>query len=78
MALHLVGETLDRHRAFAGAQAGTLVSVFRGIYVDANDDIDKVVLDHAVRIARLPLSEGLPLWRHRGASGAGRGTGACS
>lgn len=51
MALHLVGETLDRHRAFAGVQAGTLVSVFRGIYVDANDDIDKVVLDHAVRIA---------------------------
>jgi serine/threonine-protein kinase HipA len=51
MALHLVGETLDRHRAFAAAQAGALVNLHRGIYVDATDDIDKVVLDHAVRIA---------------------------
>ena len=51
MALHLVGETLDRHRAHAAAQAGTLIPVFRGIYVDAQDDVDKVVLDHAIRIA---------------------------
>ena len=51
MALHLVGENLDRVRAHAAAQAGELVNLYRGIYVDANDDIDKVVLDHAVRIA---------------------------
>lgn len=51
MALHLVGETLDRHRAFAEAQARRLVSVYRGIYVDAGDDVDRQVLDHAVRIA---------------------------
>ena len=51
MALHLVGENLDRTRAHAAAQAGDLVNLYRGIYVDAIDDIDKVVLDHAVRIA---------------------------
>lgn len=51
MPLHLVGETLDKHRAHAGAQAGELLNLHRGIYVDANDDVDKVVLDHAVRIA---------------------------
>lgn len=51
MALHLVGETVDRHRAHAAAQAGEFLSLYRGVYVDAGDDIDKVVLDHAVRIA---------------------------
>lgn len=51
MALYLVGENLDRHRAHAGAQAGDLVSLVRGVYVDAADDINKTVMDHAVRIA---------------------------
>jgi serine/threonine-protein kinase HipA len=51
MALHLVGETLDRHRAHALAQAGELTPLIRGVYSDANDDIDAVVLAHAVRIA---------------------------
>ncbi len=51
MALHLVGETLDKHRAHAAVQTGELVNLHRGIYVDAQDDIEKVVLDHAVRIA---------------------------
>lgn len=51
MALHLVGETLDRHRAHALARTGKLLSLHRGVYVDADDDIDKVVVDHAVRIA---------------------------
>ncbi|WGM45858.1 hypothetical protein KOAAANKH_00722 [Brevundimonas sp. NIBR10] len=49
--LYLVGETIDKHRAHAGAQAGDLVSVYKGIYVDAADNADQVVLDHAVRIA---------------------------
>lgn len=51
MALHLVGETLDRYSAHAGVQAGVLTGLYRGIYVDAADDIDQIVLDHAVRIA---------------------------
>lgn len=51
MPLHLVGETIDRHRAHAAAQAGDLVGLRRGIYVDAADDIDRTVMDHAVRIA---------------------------
>lgn len=51
MALYLVGETLNRHKAHAAAEAGELVSLYRGIYVDAGDDIDRTILDHAVRIA---------------------------
>jgi serine/threonine-protein kinase HipA len=51
MALHLVGETIDRTRAHAAAQAGQLVSPYRGIYVDASDDVDNTILSHAVRIA---------------------------
>lgn len=51
MALHLVGETLDKYRAHAAAQAGELLNLHRGIYIDPGDDVDKIVLDHAVRIA---------------------------
>jgi len=52
MALHLVGETLDKNRSHSLAEAGKLVQLMRGIYVDADDDIDATVLRHAVRIAR--------------------------
>jgi serine/threonine-protein kinase HipA len=49
--LHLVGETLDKHRAHAAAQTGELINVHRGIYIDAADDVDKTIMEHAVRIA---------------------------
>ena len=52
MALHLVGETLDRARSHYFAGTGKLVQLMRGIYVDADDDIDTTVMTHAVRIAR--------------------------
>jgi serine/threonine-protein kinase HipA len=52
MTLHLVGETIDKNRSHRLAEAGTLVQLMRGIYVDANDDIDTMVLKHAVRIAK--------------------------
>ena len=52
MALRLVGETLDKSRSHYGAETGKLVQLMRGIYVDAEDDIDAAVLRHAVRIAR--------------------------
>src|SRR5271155_3363073 len=52
MALHLVGETLDKTRSHYGAETGKLVQLMRGIYVDAEDDADATVLRHAVRIAR--------------------------
>ncbi|GEM_PF-308933 len=52
MPLHLVGETIDKTRSHYLAEKGTLVQLMRGIYVDASDDIDQVVLGHAVRIAR--------------------------
>lgn len=52
MALHLVGETLDKTRSHQLAEAGKLVQLMRGIYVDASDDIDATVRRHAVRIAR--------------------------
>ncbi|MER9566592.1 type II toxin-antitoxin system HipA family toxin [Mesorhizobium sp. M0571] len=50
--LHLVGETIDAKRAHLRAQVGELVQLVRGIYVDAADDIEATILDHAVRIAR--------------------------
>ena len=52
MALHLVGETLNKTRSHRPAEAGHLVQLMRGIYVDADDDIDATVLRHAVRIAQ--------------------------
>jgi serine/threonine-protein kinase HipA len=51
MPVHFVGETIDKRRAHAQAQAGRLVQLLRGVYVDAADDIDAIVLGHAVRIA---------------------------
>jgi serine/threonine-protein kinase HipA len=52
MALHLVGETLDKARSHYMAETGKLVQLMRGIYVDVDDDIDAAVLKHAVRIVR--------------------------
>ncbi|MDA8347222.1 MAG: HipA domain-containing protein [Pseudomonadota bacterium] len=52
MPLHLVGETIDKTRSHYLSETGKLVQLMRGIYVDAGDDIDEVVLRHAVRIAR--------------------------
>jgi serine/threonine-protein kinase HipA len=51
MALHLVGETIDKTRGHRQAEAGQLVQLMRGIYIDAADDIDATVLRHGVRIA---------------------------
>jgi serine/threonine-protein kinase HipA len=50
--LHLVGETIDAKRAHLRAQAGELIQLVRGVYVDATDDIEATILGHAVRIAR--------------------------
>lgn len=52
MALHLVGETLDKTRSHYRAASGKLIQLMRGIYVDPDDDIDATVLRHAVRIAK--------------------------
>ncbi len=52
MSLQLVGETIDKTRSHYLAEAGKIVQLMRGIYVDAGDDVDQTVLTHAVRIAR--------------------------
>lgn len=52
MALHLVGETIGKTRSHYLAETGKLLQLMRGIYVDAGDDVDQVVMAHAVRIAR--------------------------
>lgn len=52
MALHLVGENIDKARSHYQAETGKLVQLMRGIYVDADDDVDAIVLRHAARIAR--------------------------
>jgi serine/threonine-protein kinase HipA len=51
MALQFVGETIDKRRAYALAEAGELVSLIRGVYAERSDDIDAAVLGHAIRIA---------------------------
>jgi len=50
--LYLVGENLDKTRAHYRAETGKIVQLMRGIYVDSADEIDAVVLRHAIRIAR--------------------------
>jgi serine/threonine-protein kinase HipA len=52
MALHLIGENLDKARGHYAADTGKLIQLVRGVYVDASDDVDATVLKHAVRIAR--------------------------
>src|SRR5215831_21052513 len=52
MALHLVGETIDKTRSHYRAETGKLIQLMRGIYVDAEDDIETTVLRHAARIAK--------------------------
>lgn len=42
---------LDKNRAHYQAETGKIVQLMRGIYVDADDDIDITVLRNAVRIA---------------------------
>jgi serine/threonine-protein kinase HipA len=52
MALSLVGENIDKTRSHYQAETGKLVQLMRGVYVDAGDDVDAMVMRHAVRIAR--------------------------
>lgn len=51
MTIHLVGETIDAKRAHQRAQAGKLVQLVRGIYVDHDVDADAAIMNHAIRIA---------------------------
>lgn len=51
MLLHLVGETIDAAGAHHKARDGELVSVFRGVYLDAHGDPDELLREYAVRIA---------------------------
>jgi len=51
MTIHLVGETIDAKRAHQRAQAGELIPLVRGVYVDHGADADAAILGHAVRIA---------------------------
>jgi serine/threonine-protein kinase HipA len=52
VAILLVGETIDRRRAHTQAAAGELIQLVRGVYAQANVDIEAAVLTHAVRIAQ--------------------------
>jgi serine/threonine-protein kinase HipA len=52
MTLYLIGENLDKTRGHYRAATGKFVQLQRGVYIDANDDIDASVLKHAVRIAK--------------------------
>ncbi len=49
--LYLIGENLNSDRAYYQTETGRMVQLMRGIYADAEDDVDGIVLRHAVRIA---------------------------
>lgn len=51
VALYLVGETIDAKRAHQRAQAGELIQLVRGVYVDDDGDAEATIVGHAVRIA---------------------------
>ena len=51
VAIHLVGETIDAKRVHQRAQAGELIQLVRGVYVDRGGDAEATILGHAVRIA---------------------------
>lgn len=51
MALHLVGETIDAKRAHQRAQAGELIQLVRGVYIDDDAQAEAAIMAHAVRIA---------------------------
>jgi serine/threonine-protein kinase HipA len=51
VAIHLVGETIDAKRAHQRAQAGELIQLVRGVYVDHDGDAEATIMGHAVRIA---------------------------
>src|SRR5580765_4455090 len=52
MALHLVGENIDKDRSYYLVETKKLVQLMRGVYVDADDEVEATVLKHAVRIAK--------------------------
>ena len=51
VAIHLVGETIDAKRVHQRAQAGELMHLVQGVYVDRGGDAEATILGHAVRIA---------------------------
>ena len=51
VAIHLVGETIDAKRVHQRAQAGKLIQLVQGVYVDPGGDAEATILGHAVRIA---------------------------
>jgi len=51
MSIQLVGETIDAKRAHHRAQAGELIQLVRGVYVEHDADVETAILGHAVRIA---------------------------
>ncbi|GLS40213.1 hypothetical protein GCM10010869_58100 [Mesorhizobium tianshanense] len=51
MSIHLVGETIDAKRAHHRAQAGELIQLVRGVYIEHDADAEMAILGHAVRIA---------------------------
>lgn len=52
MALHIVGETINKTRSHYQAGTGKLLQLMRGIYVNPDDDIQATIIRHAVRIAK--------------------------
>lgn len=51
MELFLVGENIDKRRATYLNETGKVIQLMRGIYIDANSNIETIVLKYAIRIS---------------------------
>ena len=49
--LYLVGENIDKHRAYRLAKQDKLVPIMRGILVESTSNIDEVILKNSIRIS---------------------------
>ena len=51
MAIHFVGQSINAKKAHNMAQSGAWVPLIRGIYVDNDQNLERTIAAHAVRIA---------------------------
>ena len=49
--LYLVGENIDKHRAYRLAKQNHLTPIMRGIFVESSSNIDEVLLRNSIRIS---------------------------
>ena len=52
MPIYFIGINLDSPTAHYRTERGYLTQIMRGIYADSTEDLNTIILQHAVRIAK--------------------------